>query len=145
MLGFGTLFFLADLLSSRLCSRLLSKCFVLLHIAALQASRSWAKAYHSSTGMLYALMVDFSTSLYRFLCPPLCRFAVESSAWKSCFSSLLSSMRLTCPYQQSCARFKMASMPVSSALRRISWFGTWRHILVTYINDMKCTVMIWRS
>ena len=52
VLGFGTLFFLADLLSSRLCSRLLSKCFVPLRIAALQAGRSWAKACHSSTGML---------------------------------------------------------------------------------------------
>ena len=41
VLGFCTLFFLADLLSSRLCSRLLSKCFVPLRIAALQAGRSW--------------------------------------------------------------------------------------------------------
>ena len=69
MLGFGTLFFLADLLSSRLCSRLLSKCFVPLCVAALQAGRSWAKACHSPTGMLQALRVDFSTSLYCFLCP----------------------------------------------------------------------------
>ena len=113
VLGFGTLFFLADLLSSRLCSRLLSKCFVPLHVAALQASRSWAKACHSSTGMLQALRVDFSTSLYRFLCPPLCRLPVESSAWNSCFGSLLSSMRVTCPDQRSCAWFNMASMPVS--------------------------------
>ena len=50
VLGFGTLFFLADLLSSRLCSRLLSKCFVPLRIAALQADRSWAKACHSWLG-----------------------------------------------------------------------------------------------
>ena len=78
VLGFGTLFFLADLLSSRLCSRLLSKCFVPLRVAALQAGRSWAKACHSSTGMLQALRVDFSTSLYRFLCPPLCRTTVYS-------------------------------------------------------------------
>ena len=63
--------------------------------------------------------------VYRFLCPPLCRFPVESSAWNSCFGSLLSSMCVTCPDQRSCARFNMASMPVSSALRRISWFGTW--------------------
>ena len=124
MLRFGTLFFLADLLSSRLCSRLLSKCFVPLHIAALQAGRSWAKACHSSTGMLQALRVDFSTSLYGFLYPPLCRLPVESSAWNSCFGSLLSSMRVTCPDQRSCAWFNMASMPVSSAQRRISWFGT---------------------
>ena len=101
MLGFGTLFFLADLLSSRLCSRLLSQCFVPLRIASLQASRSWAKACHSSTGMLQALRVDFSTSLYRFLCPPLCRLPVESSAGNSCFGSLLSSMRVTCPDQRS--------------------------------------------
>ena len=125
VLGFGTLFFLADLLSSRLWSRVLSKCFVPLHIAALQAGRSWAKACHSSTGMLQALRVDFSTSLYRFLCPPLCRLPFESSAWNSCFGSLLSSMRETCPDQRSCAWFNMASMPVSSAQRRISWFGTW--------------------
>ena len=111
----GTLFFLADLLSSRLCSQLLSKCFVPLHIAALQAGRSWAKASHSSTGMLQALRVGFSTSLYRFLCPPLCRLPVESSAWNSCFGSLLSSMRVACPDQRSCAWFNMASMPVSSA------------------------------
>ena len=124
MLGFGTLFFLADLLSSRLCSRLLSKCFVPLRVAALQAGQSWAKACHSSTGMLQALRVDFSTSLYRFLCPPLCRLPVESSAWNSCFGSLLSSMRVTCPDHRSCAWFNMASMPVSSAERRISWFGT---------------------
>ena len=52
VLGFGTLFFLADLLSSRLCSRLFSKCFVPSRIAALQAGWSWAKACHSSTGML---------------------------------------------------------------------------------------------
>ena len=125
MLGFGTLFFLADLLSSRLCGRLLSKCFVPLHIAALQAGRSWAKACHSSTGMLQALRVDFSTSLYHFLWSPLCRLPVESSTWNSCFGSLLSSMRVTCPNQRSCAWFNMASMPVSSAQRRISWFGTW--------------------
>ena len=125
VLEFGTLFFLADLLSSRLCSRLLSKCFVPLCIAALQAGRSWAKACHSSTGMLQALRVDFSTSLYRFLCLPLCRLPVESSAWNSCFGSLLSSMQVTCPDQRSCAWFNMASMPVSSAQRRISWFGTW--------------------
>ena len=118
MLGFGTLFFLADLLSSRLCSRLLSKCFVPLRVAALQAGRSWAKACHSSTGMLQALRVDFSTSLYRLLCPPLCRLPVESSAWNSCFGSLLSSMRVTCPDHRSCAWFSMASMPVSSAERR---------------------------
>ena len=100
-LGFGTLFFLADLLSSRLCSQLLSKCFVPLRIAALQAGRSWAKACHSSTGMLQALRVDFSTSLYCFLCPPWCRLPVESSAWNSCFGSLLSSMRVTCPDHRS--------------------------------------------
>ena len=52
VLGFGTLFFLADLFSSRLCRRLFSKWFVPLRIAALQAGRSWAKACHSSTGML---------------------------------------------------------------------------------------------
>ena len=51
-LGFGTLFFFADLFSSRLCRRLFSKWFVPLRIAALQAGRSWAKACHSSTGML---------------------------------------------------------------------------------------------
>ena len=102
----------------RLCSRLLSKCFVPLRVAALQAGRSWAKACHSSTGMLQALRVDFSTSLYRFLCPPLCRLPVESSAWNSCFGSLLSSMRVTCPDQRSCTWFNMASMPVSSAQRR---------------------------
>ena len=120
MLGFGTLFFLADLLSSRLCSRLLSKCFVPLR----PAGRSWVKACHSSTGMLQALRVDFSMSLYRFLCPPLCHLPVESSAWNSCFGSLLSSMRVTCPDQRSYAWFNMGSMPVSSAQRRISWFGT---------------------
>ena len=52
VLGFGTLFFLADLFSSRLCRRLFSKWFVPLRIAAFQAGRSWAKACHSSTGML---------------------------------------------------------------------------------------------
>ena len=52
VLGFGTLFFLADLLSSRLCSQLLSKCFVPLSVAAVQAGRSWPKTCHSSTGML---------------------------------------------------------------------------------------------
>ena len=131
VLGFGTLFFLANLLSSRLCSRLLSMCFVPLRVAALQAGRSWAKACHSSTGMLQALRVDFSTSLYRFLCPPLCRLPVESSAWNSCFGSLLSSMRVTCPDHRSCAWFSVASMPVSSAQRRTpglahvpsSWHG----------------------
>ena len=125
VLGCGTLFFLAALLTSRLCSRLLSNCFVPLRVAALQDGWSWAKACHSSTGMLQALRVDFSTSLYRFLCPPLCRFPVVSSAWNSCFGSLLLSMRVTCPDQRNCAWFNIASMPVSSALRRISWFGTW--------------------
>ena len=119
------LVFLAALLSSRLSSRSLSRCSVPLRIPDLQAGRSWAMSCHFATGMLQALRVDLSTSFYLCRCPPWCRFPIDSSAWNSCFGSLLSSMRVTCPAQRNCAWPSIASMPGSSALRRISWFGTW--------------------